>query len=48
MAKALYTWFGKLTLLEFGLELMLPQFLDNKPQMMYMLMFSSAEHKYVI
>ena len=48
MAKLLYTWFGKLTFHEFGLELVLPQFLENKPQRMLMLIFSGAEHKYII
>ena len=27
---------------------MLPQFLENKPQMIFMLMFSGTEHKYII
>ena len=48
MAKVLYTWFTKLTLLKFGLQLMLPQLLENKPQMIFMLMFSGTEHKYII
>ena len=48
MAKALYTWFTKLTFLKFGLELMLSQSLKNKPQMIFMLMFSSTKHKYII
>ena len=48
MAKVLYTWFTKLTLLKFGLKLMLPQSLENKPQMIFMLMFSGTEHKYII
>ena len=47
MAKLLYTWFTKLTL-KFGLRLMLPQSLENKPQMIFMLMFSGTEHKYII
>ena len=47
MAKVLYTWFTKLTL-KFGLELMLSQSLENKPNMIFMLMFSSTKHKYVI
>ena len=41
-------WFTKLTLLKFGLQLMLPQSLENKPQMIFMLMFSGTEHKYII
>ena len=48
MAKVLYTWFTKLTLLKFGLELVLSQLLENKPQMIFMLMFSGTEHKYII
>ena len=48
IAKVLYTWFTKLTLLKFGLQLMLPQSLENKPQMIFMLMFSGTEHKYII
>ena len=48
MAKVLYTWFTKLTLLKFGLQFMLPQSLENKPQMIFMLMFSGTEHKYII
>ena len=48
MAKVLYMWFTKLTLLKFGLELMLPKSLENKSQMIFMLMFSGAEHKYII
>ena len=48
MAKVLYTWFTKLTLLKCGLQLMLPQLLENKPQMIFMLMFSGTEHKYII
>ena len=27
---------------------MLPQLLENKPQMIFMLMFSGTEHKYII
>ena len=48
MAKVLYTWFIKFTLLKFGLELVLPQSLENKPQMILMLIFSGTEHKYII
>ena len=48
MAKVLYIWFTKLILLKFGLKLMLPQLLENKPQMIFMLMFSGTEHKYII
>ena len=48
MAKVLYTWFTKLTLHKFSLQLMLPQSLENKPQMIFMLMFSGSEHKYII
>ena len=48
MAKVVYTWLTKLTLLKFGLQLMLPQSLENKPQMIFMLMFSGTEHKYII
>ena len=48
MAKVLYTWFTKLTLLKFSLELMLPQSLENKPHMFFMLMFNRTEHKYII
>ena len=48
MAKVLYMWFTKLTLLKFGLQLMLPQLLENKPQMIFMLMFNATEHKYTI
>ena len=48
MAKVLYTWFTKLTLLKFGLELMLPKLLENKSQMIFMLLFSGTEHKYII
>ena len=48
MAKVLYTWFTKLTLLKLGLQLMLPQSLENMPQMIFMLMFSGTNHKYII
>ena len=48
MAKVLYTWFAKRTLLKFGLELMLPKLLEKKSQMIFMLMFSGAEHKNII
>ena len=48
MAKVLYTWFTKLTFLKFGLQRILPQSLENKPQMIFMLMFSGTEHKYII
>ena len=48
MAKVLYMCFTKLTLLKFGLELMLPKLLENKSQMILLLMFSGAEHKYMI
>ena len=48
MAKVLYTWFTKLTFLKFGLKLMLSQSLKNKPQMIFMLMFSGTKHKYII
>ena len=48
MAKVLYMWFTKLTFLKFGLELMLPQSLENMPQMIFMLMYSGTEHKYII
>ena len=48
MAKVLYTWFTKLTLLKSGLQLMLLQSLENKPQMIFMLMFSGTEYKYII
>ena len=47
MAKVLYTWFTKLTLLKFGLELVLSQSLENKPHMVFMFMFSGTEHKYI-
>ena len=48
MAKVLYMWFTKLTLLKFGLQLMLPQSLENRPQMIFMFMLSGTEHKYII
>ena len=48
MAKVLYTWFTKLAFLKFGLQLMLHQLLENRPQMIFMLMFSGTEHKYII
>ena len=48
MAKVLWTWFTKLTLLKFSLELLLSQLLENKPQMSFMLMYSGTEHKYII
>ena len=48
MAKVLYTWFSKLTLLKFSLELVLSQLLENKLQMMLILIFSGTEHKYII
>ena len=48
MAEVLYMWFTKLTLLEFGLKLMLLQLLENKPQMIFILMFSGTKHKYII
>ena len=48
MAKVLYTWFTKLILLKFGLELMLPKSLENKSQMIFMLLFSGTEHKCII
>ena len=48
MAKVLYTWFTKFTLLKFGLQPILPQSLENKPQMIFMLNFSGTEHKYII
>ena len=48
MAKLLHTWFTKLTLLKFGLELIFSQLLENKPQMIFMLIFSSTKHKYII
>ena len=48
MAKVLYMWFTKLTLLKFGLQLMLRQSLENKPQMIFMPIFSGTEHKYII
>ena len=48
MTKVLYTWFTKLTLFKFGLQLMLSYSLENKPQMIFMLMFSGTEHNYII
>ena len=48
MAKVLYTWFAKLTLLKFSLQFVLPQSPENKPQRIFMLMFSGTEHKYII
>ena len=48
MAKVLYMWFTKLTLLKFGLQLILPKPIENKPQMIFMLMFSGTEHKCII
>ena len=30
------------------MQLMLPQSLENKPQMIFMLIFSGTEHKYII
>ena len=48
MAKVIYTWFTKLTLFKFGLELMLPKSLENKSQMTFMLLFSATEHKHII
>ena len=48
MAKVLYMWFAKLTLHKFGLELMLPKLLENKSQIIFMLLFSGTEHKYII
>ena len=48
MAKVLYTWFTKLTFLKFGLQLMLPQSLENKPQMIFMIMYSRSEYKCII
>ena len=48
MAKVLYTWFTKLKLLKFGLKLMLPKTLENKSQMIFMLLFNGAEYKYII
>ena len=48
MANVLYTWFNKLTLFKFGLKLMLPQLLEKKSQMIFMPIFSRAEHKYII
>ena len=48
IAKVLYTWFTKLTLFKFGLQLMLPQALENKPQMIFLLMLNGTKHKYII
>ena len=48
MAKVLYMWFTKLTLLKFGLKFMLPQPLENQPQVIFMLMFSGTKYKYII
>ena len=48
MANVLFTWFTTLTLLKFGLQLMLPQSLENKPHMIFMLIFSGTEYKYII
>ena len=48
MSKVVYTWFTKLTFLKFGLQLMLLQSLENKAQMIFMLMLSGTEHKYII
>ena len=48
MAEVLNMWFTKLTLLKFGLKLILPQLLENKPQMIFILMFSGTKHKYII
>ena len=48
MAKVFYMWFTKLTLLKFSLELVLSQSLENKPQIIFMVMFSGTEHKYII
>ena len=48
MAKVLYIWFTKQTLLKFGLELVIPQFLENNSQMIFILMFSGTELKYII
>ena len=48
MAKVLYTWFTTLTLVNLGLQLILPQSLENKPHMIFMLIFSGTEHKYII
>ena len=48
MAKVLYTWFIKLTLLKFGLEFLLPRSLENKAQMIFILMFNGTEHNYFI
>ena len=48
MAKVLYMWFTKTTLLKFGLKHILPQSLENKPQLIFLLMFSGTKHKYII
>ena len=48
MAKVLYMWFAKLTLLKVDMQLMLPQSLENKAQMIFILMFSGTEHNYII
>ena len=48
MAKVIYTWFTKLTLLKFGLQFKLAQLQKNKPQMIFVLMFSRTEEKYII
>ena len=48
MSKVLYTWFTTITLLKFGLQLILPQSLESKPQMIFILMFSGTEYKYII
>ena len=48
MAKVFYTWFTKLTFLKFGFKLILSQLLENKPQIIFMLMFNSTKHKYII
>ena len=48
MAKVLDTWLTKLTLLKFGLKLIVPQSLEYRPQMICMLMFSGTKHKYII
>ena len=48
IAKVLNTWFTKIALLKFSLELVLSQSLEKKPHMILMLMFSSTENKYII
>ena len=48
MAKIICMWFTKLTPLKFGFKLMLPYSLENKSQMIFMLMFSGTENKYII